>query len=150
MIAGAEFHGDWTDPDGQGRRSRRLVNVPADGVQSQTWSRLFDAFCDLGAPDKVIRHQPVDPANAEAGHDVIIDPKRINRDGGAGPFDPDLVAGQAIDYANRNCHGPHESGRQILDHDQGGTLAVVDAVDRAEADRLRSLLRHEGWLGGAQ
>jgi hypothetical protein len=145
MNAGAEFHGDWTEPDGYGRRRRRLVNVPADGAQPRAWSRLFDAFCDLGAPDKVIRHEPAD---TEAGYDVIIDPSRIDANAGAGPFDPELVAGEAVDYANRNCHGPHESGRQILAHDDGGAAAVVDVVDRQEADRLRGLLRHEGWLGG--
>jgi hypothetical protein len=150
VIAGAEFHGDWTDPDGQGRRRRRLVNVPANAAEPGAWSRLFDAFCDLGAPDKVIRHEPVDPTDPDAGHDVIIDPARIDRGGGAGPFDPELVAGEAVEYANRNCHGPHASGRRILDADQGGTVAVIDAVDRAEADRLRALLRHEGWLGGGE
>lgn len=124
------------------------MNVPASTVQPRAWSRLFDAFCDLGAPDKAIRHEPAAPADEEAGHDVIIDPSRIDPNAGAGPFDPDLVAGEAVDYANRNCHEPHESGRQILAHDQGGTAALVDAVDRQEADRLRGLLRHEGWLGG--
>ena len=148
MTAGAEFHGDWTEPDGQGRRRRRLANVPANTVQPQAWSRLFDAFCDLGAPDKVVRHQPVDVGDGEAGHDVIIDPTRINPNAGAGPFDPELVAGEAVDYANRNCHEPHESGRQILAHDQGGAAAVVDIVDRQQAEQLRGLLRHEGWLGG--